>query len=58
MKTIYEKIKPGVQCAALYETFTRKAYAIKIKYRERNKVLYCFSLICNNAETSVKRIYV
>lgn len=58
MKIIYEKIKPGLQCAALYETFTRKAYAAEIKYRERNKALYYFSPICNNAETSVKRIYV
>ncbi len=58
MKTIYEKINPDIPCAALYKTFTRKVYAIGMKYREKNKALPYFSLLCNKAETSVKRIYV
>ena len=58
MKTIYEKIKLDFPCTALYKTFTRKVYDIGIKYREKNKALPYFSLICNKAETSVKRIYV
>ena len=39
MKTIYEKINPDIPCAALYKTFTRKVYAIGMKYREKNKAL-------------------
>lgn len=58
MKTIYEKINPDFQCAALYDAFMHKAYAIGVNYSKKNKVLYYFCLMCNNAETSVKRIYV
>lgn len=58
MKTIYEKIKPDFPCTVLYNTFICKGYTIGIKYREKNKALPYFSLICNKAETSVKRIYV
>ena len=58
MKTIYEKINPDFPCIVLYNTFICKIYAIGIKYREKNKALPYFSLICNKAETSVKRIYV
>ena len=53
MKTIYEKIKPDFPCTVLYNTFICKVYAIGMKYREKNKALPYFSLICNKAETSV-----
>ena len=45
MKTIYEKINPDIPCAALYKTFTRKVYAIEMKYREKNKTLPYDSII-------------
>ena len=56
--SIDKKENPDILCAVLYKTFTRKVYAIGIKYREKNKALPYFSLICNKAETSVKKIYV